>query len=93
MRKNIGLMTAAISILPAAVHGQPMDKPIADPQSIGQATMQADGTIYLWLRAESGEAVGDATIVIKRGDKRYQDTLHHLGGLKRGESKPVPPWP
>ena len=25
--------------------------------------------------------------------EEYESTLRHIGGLKKGEIKPVPPWP
>ena len=61
--------------------------------SIGVATMRADGTIELQLRAEgpSGE-LGDALFTYKPSEPKYQEIIDHLGGLKPGESKPVPPW-
>lgn len=64
------------------------------PASIGAATMTADGTIRLQLRAEgkNGE-IGDAVITYRRGDPMYDDVLRHIGGIKPGEDKPVPPWP
>jgi hypothetical protein len=61
--------------------------------SIGKATMDPDGTIVLQLRAESPGAVGDAQLRYPPSHKDYNDVLTHLGGLKPGESKPVPPWP
>lgn len=36
---------------------------------------------------------GDALIMYKPDDPKYKETLEHLGGLKIGEEKPVPPWP
>lgn len=67
----------------------------ASNEPIGTATMKADGTIVLDLRAEdpSGRAMGDARVVYPRGHREYAKILDHLGGLKPGESKPVPPWP
>ncbi len=62
--------------------------------SIGSATMSADGTITLDLRAVgSGGLTGDARFVYPRGHKDYEEILRHLGGLRPGETKPVPPWP
>lgn len=69
---------------------------LSDPQGpIGTATMQADGTLILMLRAEdpSGAITGDAMFTYVPGTKDYEDVLKHIGGLKPGESKPVPPWP
>ncbi|MCU0700075.1 MAG: hypothetical protein MUC96_26505 [Myxococcaceae bacterium] len=62
--------------------------------SIGSATMQADGTLELMLRAEGpGGMVGDALVRYPPTHPEYQTVLAHLGGLKPGESKPVPPFP
>lgn len=56
--------------------------------------MQADGTIYVWLRAEGeGGMIGDAFFSYPPSHEKYQQILQHLGGLEPGESKPVPPWP
>ncbi len=66
----------------------------AQGKSIGSATMKEDGTIVLQLRAEGpGGMIGDALITYKPDDPKYKETLEHLGGLKPGEEKPVPPWP
>ena len=64
------------------------------PASIGTATMTADGTIVLDLRAEGpGGMIGDSRLVYPRTDKQYAEILKHLGGLRPGEHKSVPPWP
>lgn len=66
----------------------------AAPDSIGQASMKPDGTIVLQLRAEgAGGAVGDALITYPKSDPKYGSVLKHLGGLKPGQTKPVPPFP
>ncbi len=66
----------------------------AAPASIGAATMAKDGTISLRLRAEGeGGMTGEGVLTYKRGDPRYGAVLRHLGGLKPGQTKPVPPWP
>jgi hypothetical protein len=62
--------------------------------SIGSATMQADGTIELQLRAQGpGGMVGDALLRYPPTHPQYQTILTHLGGLSPGQSKPVPPFP
>jgi hypothetical protein len=66
----------------------------AAPASIGTATMRADGTLVLDLVATGpGPARGEAQLVYPPHHKDYRSVLEHLGGLRPGESKPVPPWP
>jgi hypothetical protein len=68
--------------------------PDESPKSIGEATMEKDGTIVLQLRAEGpGRMIGDAQFRYPRSHPDYAEVLKHLGGLKPGERKPVPPWP
>jgi hypothetical protein len=68
--------------------------PAPAPASIGSATMTADGTIVLQLRATGpGPAIGDALILYPKGHAKYDEVLKHLGGLKPGEAKPCPPFP
>ena len=63
-------------------------------ESIGQATMEPDGTVVLRLRAEAADgAEGDAQLRYGPADEDYASVLGHLGGLRPGETKPVPPWP
>ena len=62
--------------------------------SIGTAKMRKDGTIVLHLRAEGPDGlVGDALIRVSHENKEYKSILEHLGGLKPGEDKRLPPWP
>jgi hypothetical protein len=61
--------------------------------SIGSATMMADGTIVLNLRAEGPGVLGDARVIYPPSHPEYNNVLAHLGGLKPGEQKQVPPWP
>jgi hypothetical protein len=64
------------------------------PESIGMATMDRDGTIVLLLRADDGAGtIGDTRLVYSRSDSHYQEILDHLDGLRPGEKKAVPPWP
>jgi hypothetical protein len=61
---------------------------------IGTATMMEDGTLVLDLVAEGrrGER-GIARILRPPSHPRYAAWIEHLGGLKTGEEKVVPPWP
>ena len=67
---------------------------MTDQHPIGMASMDEDGTIHLDLRAE-GEAGehGLALFSYAPSDPDYAMVLRHLGGLKPGEKKLVPPWP
>ena len=65
-------------------------------KSIGTAVLLENGNIVMNLVAESGShpgLVGHSQIVVKPTDKDYKTTLKHIGGLKVGEEKLVPPWP
>jgi hypothetical protein len=62
--------------------------------SIGVASMTKQGTIVLDLRSEgSGGMIAEAHLLYPPGHKDYCATLEHLGGLRPGEHKAVPPWP
>jgi hypothetical protein len=80
---------------PLGNSGQPpQEEPVAAPESIGAATMKADGVLEIMLQATDGRgAVGDALLRLAPGDRDYQMWLAHLGGLKPGESKLVRPFP
>ena len=58
---------------------------------IGQASMQADGTITMELRLEdpASGAVGHSYPKFAPGSPRYKEILDHLGPFKPGEVKPV----
>ncbi len=55
---------------------------------IGDAKMSDDGTIVMDLYKPA-----HARFVYRPSDPKYQEILKHLGGLKPGQSKLVPPWP
>jgi hypothetical protein len=67
---------------------------VSDPgESIGAATMAEDGTVTLRLRAETEDgASGDGFFQYSPSDPDYRGVVEHVGGLRPGESKPVPPW-
>ena len=63
------------------------------PTSIGSATMTADGTVTLRLRAEErGGILGEGVLVYRPNSRYYKEVLDHIGGLKPGQTKTVPPW-
>lgn len=65
----------------------------ACPLSVGSAHLGADEDLMLQLRATSEDgAIGDALIRIPKSDARYEPYIRHIGGLKKGQEKLVPPW-
>jgi hypothetical protein len=55
--------------------------------------MDDKGVIVMNLRASDDRGnMGDAQFVYPPSHPNYAAILRHLGGLKPGESKPVPPW-
>lgn len=69
----------------------PPESPCVSP-NIGTAKMLQDGTIVLHIRGETNGMTAEKQYEVKPGDPSYKSTLNHLGGLKPGEVKPVPPW-
>jgi hypothetical protein len=62
-------------------------------QYIGTATMSDDGTIALKLVMTGDGTPADALLTYKTDSPDYQEILHHLGGMKPDETKPVTPGP
>lgn len=61
--------------------------------SIGVATLELDGTLVLMLRAEGDDGTtGDAEIRYPPDHPKYTEMIKHLGGIRFGDRKPVPPW-
>ena len=83
----------AAVVLAFAIYAAGAAEPPKSPPSIGAATMSDDGTIRLQLVARGQGAIGDAVLIYKPGDPMYEKIIEHLGGIKPGEKKPVPPWP
>jgi hypothetical protein len=60
---------------------------------IGEATMDKDGTVVVWLRASGpGGVTGHGALRYPPSHPEYANVLAHIGGLKPGEKKPFPPW-
>lgn len=55
--------------------------------------MEADGTIVLQLRAETGDAVGDALLRYPPSHEQYAMIRAHVGPIEPGQQRPVPPFP
>ena len=77
-----------------AIQQTESSKAVTNPQeSIGVATMDANRTLFLQLRAESEDgAVGDALLTYKKEDAGYAEVLKHIGAIQPGETVSVKPW-
>ena len=66
----------------------------AQPDQVGSAYMQPDGTLEMSLRTETRDGtIGESLLVVAKGDPRYANMVKHLGGIQPGEGKPIPPFP
>jgi len=63
------------------------------PSTIGSARMDAEGTIFLQLVAESPDLIGDALLIYKIDHPNYKAIIDHLPDLKPGKMVLVPPFP
>jgi hypothetical protein len=87
-RCGVLLVLAALAIAGCTPRGG------GEPESIGIATMEADGTIVLQLRAAlPGGGIGEGYFRYPPSHEEYAKVLEHLGGLEPGQSKPVEPFP
>lgn len=64
-----------------------------DAPDVGTATMLADGTLHMQLRSETPDGIAEALMIVKPDDQRYAGFVEHLGGIKPGESRSIPPFP
>lgn len=64
---------------------------------IGECWMEADGTIRMFLRAETqtggGRIVGHTIEEYRPDDPKYEEILKHVGPMRPGDRRPVPAWP
>jgi hypothetical protein len=89
LASSLAINSAGIAIA-ADRSSQPI--PCEDIDSVGRAKMSADGTITLELRSLWPDPIAESQLVYPPDDPQYEEIKHHLGGIKPGESKPVPPW-
>src|SRR5262245_10486893 len=61
--------------------------------SVGVATMLNNGTILIGVGGNGPGERAQAVLEIHPGDTNYQMIVDHVGGLKPGETKSIPPWP
>lgn len=70
-----------------SVQGQSGAKP-----PIGEAWLEKDGTLTMHLMRDGEGNYLDAQFSYKKSDKDYAETIKHIGGIKLGEHKLVPPF-
>jgi hypothetical protein len=58
---------------------------------IGEAWLESDGSLTMHLMRDADGHPLDATLSYGKKDKDYNSTIQHIGGLKPGEHKLVPP--
>jgi hypothetical protein len=80
------LLILALAPLPAAAQIQ---SDCRGTGTIGMAVMARDGTITLSLHSLDG-AMG--TFAYHKDDPQYARILSHIGGIRPGEHKSVPPF-
>ncbi|MBX9690865.1 MAG: hypothetical protein K2Z81_00665 [Cyanobacteria bacterium] len=61
-------------------------------EPIGECWMDDDGTIHLRLVARGPGLSGQGQLSYKTDNEHYTEILNHVGPLKPGEKKLVPPW-
>ena len=66
---------------------------VPPPPNVGTITMFADKSIELQLRSLPPGPIAEALFRYKPGDPKYKESIDHVGGLKPGETKMLPPWP
>ena len=90
------LTTALLGVEPAFSHNGVLmiddTGQASAPASIGEATMEPDGTIVLRLRATGPDAIGEAVSRYAPDNPRYKAVRDHLPNLKPGDRVPVPPF-
>ena len=90
---SVFLLTLTGSALAAEPSPPESGENPAAAKSIGMARMLADGTILVGVAARGSSDRAQAVLQLSPGDTQYQPLLDHIGGLKPGETKPIPPWP
>jgi hypothetical protein len=90
----MGFLVAASCVAPAAAQFKRDLPPVtcATVESIGVAQMAADGTITLHLKSLWPDPAGDSDLTYAPDDPQYDEIKKHLGGIKPGEAKPIPPF-
>jgi hypothetical protein len=89
------IRTAPLVAMFLAISGDVLaaENPAPAEPSVGVATMLENGTILVGIRGPATDGPLQAVLMVEPGDTNYQQIIDHLGGLKPGETKSIPPWP
>ena len=85
---RFSVIFAGVLLLTASASAQVLQSDCRGPGSIGTALMSADGTITLTLSTPGQQGAA----AYHPGDPQYTRILSHVGGLRPGQKKPVPPF-
>jgi hypothetical protein len=91
-RATLTALLLAFSGVVWAAENPPTENP-ATEKSVGMAHMLENGTILVGVSGPDADSQAQAVLMVQPGDSTYQPLLDHIGGLKPGETKPIPPWP
>ena len=87
-------LVALFLVFSGAAFAQENAAPAATPAaSVGVATMLQNGTILVGVPGPGSDSRAQAVLMVEPGDSTYQPIIDHVGGLKPGETKSIPPWP
>ena len=88
------IRAAPLAALLLACSGDVLAAEDPDPApSVGVARMLENGTILVGIRGPGPDGPLQAVLMVEPGDTNYQQIIDHVGGLKPGETKSIPPWP
>ena len=86
------MIVAALLSSAAPVWSASLQSDCRGSGSIGTAVMGPDGTITLNIRSLPPGPIAEGVLAYKKGDPNYARIYSHLGGIRPGEHKPVPPF-
>ena len=89
----IAPLAALILAFSGAALAEENSGPAPTPASVGVATMLPNGTILVGVQGPGDDSRAQAVLMVEPGDSTYQPIIDHVGGLKPGETKSIPPWP
>jgi hypothetical protein len=84
LKQRFGSTDPAPQVAPAPPAGESPGAP-----TIGVAWMEKNGTVYVRIRLEEGDRIGDVNLTYPKRHPRYRAVVACLGGIRPGEAKPI----